>query len=214
MKVLEKNLSLREKILLLILAIIIIGFTYYFLVDQPVKNQIAAAHSHIADLESELSIEQAKLSSYNRMYDELESVKNGGIYTAMPSYNASHEERAYLDSVLSTTNSYNINFSDVTRNGEQIRRDFTVSYSVTSYEEAMDVLTRLHNAPQRCLIGDVSCSVVNQNVENAVSHYLVNCVATFYETLVGGTPDAGLPADESASDMAATATAEAVDSLF
>lgn len=214
MKSLEKELSLREKILLLILAIIIIGFAYYFLVDQPVKDQTRAAQSRIEDLETELSIVQMRLADYNRMQSELDSVKNGGLYTTMPSYNASHEERAYLDSVLSSANHFSVNFSDVTRNGDQIRRDFVVNFSVSTYEKAMEIVTNLNNAPQRCLISDVTCNTINTNVEEAASHYMVNCICTFYETMVGGTPDAGLPVDESLSDTAAAATAEAVDSLF
>lgn len=214
MKALEKELSLREKILLLILAIIILGFAYYFLVDQPVKNQEAAAQSRIADLETELSIVQAKLGTFKMMEEELGSIKNGGFYSTMPSYNASHEERQYLDEVLSSADQFSVNFSDVTRNGDQIRRDFSISFSVLTYDKAMDIIARLNSSPERCLIGNVSCAAVHYNNSKEVTSIVVNGTATFYETMVGGVVDAGLPADESVSDAAAAATSEAVDSLF
>ena len=57
------------------------------------------------------------------------------------------------------------------------------------------IFSDLTDGPFRCLIGDIACSVTNQNNEAGLS---VSATATFYETMVGGTPDAGLPADTSA----------------
>ena len=57
------------------------------------------------------------------------------------------------------------------------------------------IFSDLTGGPFRCLIGDIACSVTNQNNEAGLS---VSATATFYETMVGGTPDAGLPADTGA----------------
>jgi hypothetical protein len=50
------------------------------------------------------------------------------------------------------------------------------------------------------LISDLRCSAVSSGTMNDDSQISVNATATFYETMVGGTPDAGLPATSAAAN--------------
>jgi hypothetical protein len=50
----------------------------------------------------------------------------------------------------------------------------------------------------RCLIGNCSCKTVRvKNLREQTTYLSVNATATFFETMVGGVADAGLPADTS-----------------
>ena len=53
---------------------------------------------------------------------------------------------------------------------------------------------KLADSKWRCLVGDVQCSqIIGPNYETG--YFTVSATATFFETMVGGTPDAGLPAE-------------------
>ena len=69
---------------------------------------------------------------------------------------------------------------------------FTLQYETTSYKTAQKILESLCESRDRCLVGDIRCNITETGTTT------VNAAATFYETMVGGTPDAGLPTDSAA----------------
>lgn len=192
MKVLSRDFTTKEKLLLLLLSLVLVGLAYYQFVDQPVRSALAAAQSEAESLNAELRTVEEKLERMRRMRAELEDVTAGGTATEMGSYNNSKEEIASLNDILSEALQYYITFANVTRSGDQIRRNFTLQFTTDSYETMEHMLSALSQNHHRCLIGDVQCAASrNENVmEGNIS---VNATATFFETMVGGTPDAGLP---------------------
>ena len=194
MKIVTREFTTREKVLLLILSLILIALVYYQFVDQPVKREIEAANSQAENLSVELQIVEAKLETMRKMALEMEDITKGGAASVMGSYNNSKEEMEILNDVLENTLQYSISFANVTRDGDQIRRNFSIMFSVGSYEAMETVLKKLADSKWRCLVGDVQCSqIIGPNYETG--YFTVSATATFFETMVGGTPDAGLPAE-------------------
>lgn len=197
MKILSRDFTLKEKILLLILSLVLIGLAYYQFVDQPVRSELAAAQSEKEAIQIELNAVQAQLAQLKKMEEELTDLSGDNSLGVMGSYNNSKAEIALLNDILGDTQQYSISFSDVTRNGNLIRRNFTLQFTTSSYEEATRMLTRLSRSECRCRLGNVYCVSEDGNVlEGPV---LVGATATFYETMVGGKEDAGLPKDQAAA---------------
>ena len=198
MKVLSRDFTTKEKVMLVIFALLILGLLYYYLIDQPVRNEIARCEVEKAELEVELAQVTEKLKTLETMKEELETIEASGDVSEMKSYNASKEEIRMLNDALSHTEQYAITFSSVTRDGDQIRRNFTVEFTALNYDTMSLILSDLADCPLRCRVADIQCSRRNRyNVYNYDdSAYLVTATATFYETMVGGTPDAGLPASK------------------
>ncbi len=192
MKVISREFSLKEKILLLLLSLVLVGLAYYQFVDRPVRETVTSAHRETQELKTELKTVEAKLEKMRRMRSEIEDVTAGGTASEMYSYNNSKAEIALLNDILGDTLQYAITFENVTREGDQIRRDFSLQFTVDKYDAVEGVLQALNGSPYRCLIGDVRCSA-NRDGNIMDGNVTVNAVATFYETMVGGTPDAGLP---------------------
>lgn len=192
MKVLSRDFTLKEKLLLLLLGLILVVLAYYQFVDKPVRAALESAHAEAEALTVELHDVEEQLESMRRMRSELEDVTASGTATEMGSYNNSKEEIASLNDILSDTLQYSINFANVTRSGDQIRRNFTLQFTSDNYENMERVLSALAENHHRCLIGEVRCTASrNSNIMDG--NVSVNATATFYETMVGGTPDAGLP---------------------
>ena len=133
-----------------------------------------------------------------KMRSEMEDITAGGTVSEMGSYNNSKAEIAMLNDILAETQQYSITFADVTRSGDQIRRNFTLQFTVNSYSTMDSVISQLANCHYRCLLGDVRCTSSRSDDlrEGAIS---VSATATFFETMVGGTPDAGLPETKATS---------------
>ena len=198
MKILSREFTPKEKVLVLILCLLLLGLAYYQFVDQPVREALANAQAEAEALNTELTAVEAKLAKMRRMRNEMDDITAGGTASEMGSYNNSKAEIAFLNDVLSSAVKYTITFSDVTRNGDQIRRNFTLQFTASTYEAAEELLSRLSASHYRCLIGDVRCTAA-RNGDVLSEEITVNATATFFETMVGGTPDAGLPASEKAT---------------
>ena len=195
MKILSRDFSRAERILLAFLAVVLICLVYYRFVDQPVRTALTTAHSERDSLQTEVDAVELQIARMTKMQDELQRLKNGETVSMMASYNNSKAELALLNDALSAATKYAVTFADVTREGDQIRRDFTLQFTAPDYGTMKAILSELAISPYRCLIGDISCSTGNREGSTEIN---VSATATFYETMVGGAPDAGLPADTSA----------------
>ena len=189
MKILSRDFTRAEKILIAVLVLILLGLAYYQFVDKPVRQSIANAQSEADMLQTELTAAQARLAAAQKVKNSLDELEASGQMSWMGSYNNSKAEVAFLNGILADTLQYSVSFANVTRAGNQIRRSFTLEYRTGSYASAHEIMARLCQSHDRCLVSDASCSMEDSG------EVVVRQAATFYETMVGGTPDAGLPAD-------------------
>ena len=193
MKMFSRDFTRTEKILIAILALILLALVYYQFVDKTVRDTITYANIEARSLETQIEAAQAKavrLASLQRSMDEL---REKGELSWMPSYNASKPEVAFLNDVLKDTLSYSVEFASVTRSGDQIRRSFKLRYATGGYRAAREIIEALRSGENRCIVGDITCKISTLGLTS------VDASATFYETMVEGTPDAGLPADSAAA---------------
>lgn len=201
MKIMSRDFTTREKIMLLVLTLILIAIGYYVLIDQPIRTSINEAKSQQEELETEMMLLQTKAASLSRMQSELDSIEASGSLGKMGSYNNSKAELDELNQILQDATTYDISFSDVTRDGDLIRRAFSLSFSASDYDKAADLVNRLCTGEWRCIVSDIRYAATEGDDLN-VGGVSVGVTATFYETMQGGKADSGLPADTSAGAAA------------
>lgn len=202
MKIMSRDFTKREKVLIVVLIVILAALCYYWFVDIPVRNGINEATSRKESLQLELDSVNQKIADLQQMDRELANLGNSGRAGYMGSYNNSKAELAQLNDVLSKTEEYAIAFADLTREGDLVRRGFTIQFTTNGYDDAKKTIIDLENSEYRCRIGDLACEPdTNSEEEVDLKHWKgkiqVSATATFYETMVGGVADEGLPADES-----------------
>ena len=187
MSIMSRDFTTGEKVLLVILSVILLGLFYYQFVDVPVRDAIASYKADAEMAQTQIDILQARVLHLKGIQDNLNELEESGNLSYMGSYNNSKEEVAFLNDILEDTMEYSVTFSSISRNGDQIRRNFTLQYKTRTYDEARRIINKLVNGKYRCLVDDIRCNVDINGTST------VNQTATFYETMVGGTPDAALP---------------------
>lgn len=187
MRTLDREFTLAERILLVVLVVILLGLVYYYFVDVPVRDTIASNEADLQMYQTQIDALQVRVMQLQRIRNNMDELEAQDMLTYMGSYNNSKAEVAFLNEVLQKAMEYTITFQDVTRNGDQIRRNFTLQYKTKTYDEARKIIKKLINGENRCLVKDIRCSVAEDGVTT------VNQSATFYETMVGGEIDSGLP---------------------
>ena len=208
MKRLSRDFTRGEKALLLILALILVGLTYYLVVDRPVRSALESARTEKEALVTERTTLQGQIARMEKMEKELESIRANPGVSQMGSYNNSKAELDFLNELLAETEEYNVSFTGVTRDGDQVRRNFNLKFTVQDFATAERLLKKIYACDMRCLINDISYSKTRTYYNSADRlHYArdyyervnVSATATFYETMVGGTADAGLPSSGKAA---------------
>ena len=177
------NFSKKEKIMIFVLALLLIGLIYYRFIYITVNNAIESANSEAQALQTELDISMARLAKIKSAESKMES----GMQR-MGSYNSIKAETAFLNTVLADASDYSVSFAAVTRDGNQVRRNFSLRYTAPSYASAVKIMRELTTGEYRCLVGDVRCSIAGGGATT------VDLTGTFYETMVGGQADSALPA--------------------
>ena len=208
MKRLSRDFTRGEKALLLLLALVLVGLTYYLVVDRPVRSALESARAEKEALVTERTTLQGQIARMEKMEKELESIRANPGVSQMGSYNNSKAELDFLNELLAETEEYNVSFTGVTRDGDQVRRNFNLKFTVQDFATAERLLKKIYACDMRCLINDISYSTTRTYYNSADRlHYArdyyervnVSATATFYETMVGGTADAGLPSSGKAA---------------
>ena len=192
MKILSRDFTIREKIIILVLLVLLLGLAYYQFVDKPVRSALETAASEKSALETELTAVKAKVAQLEKMKNEIDDITRTGAYAKMPSYDNSKEVIALLNDVLGSTG-YSITFSNRVQSGNMVRRNITLRFTADSRDTIKKVFKQLTGSDYRCLVGDMSISPSSSSGKSS-STYTVTATVTFYETMVGATTNQGLNA--------------------
>lgn len=194
MKVLSRDFTTKEKVLLLVLVVILIGLVYFQFVYKPITASIEKAENQKENLKSELEAVNTRITMLTKMKNEVDDITTEGTLKAMPSYNNSKNVNKLLNDVLGDMD-FALVFSPVEKDGDQIRRRVQLTVNTPDADSVKTVFSELTGSEYRCLIENVSCAPKKER--NADSNEMtIVANLTFFETMVGGKADAGLPVEE------------------
>ncbi|WP_026509074.1 hypothetical protein [Butyrivibrio sp. LC3010] len=194
MNILNRAFTKNEKILLVILLLVIIGAGYYLFVSTPIEQSIEAARKEQNSLNVELQATQDKIKSMEAMSDDINTNKKAEL-SYLPSYNAGKKELDFLHDTLNKTMDYSVRFTDITREGDLIRRMWEMTFTVRNYAEAERIIKKLEESENRCLIEDMVVTPYKLKTNLNDNEVTVKLTGAFYETMHDGVPDKELPED-------------------
>ena len=190
---LSREFSTREKILILVAAILALGLLYYFFVFSYFKNQIALYDT--AALNDELMVEQSKAMKINQMRQIIDE-SQGKIKGDLSVYNNQSAEIIEMGIIFDEdADNVSLNWSDPILTGTIVRRGVTINFHCESYQNFKNVLRKMSEMKYRCLIGNVLLSDNDKNNEQGIEYSTdlnSSIKVTFFETTEGATNLAGL----------------------
>ena len=156
----KKQLTVREKVLMCILAVLLIVCAYYYAFNTPIMQKVIEYEGEIQFLEEQNEILDAQVEKMNQMKAELEAIASAemGTVNELPAYDNSYNVMYSLANILKDTYQYKVNFVEIEEEESIVRRNINMTYSCSSYEEAKAVFEKLYKSEYRTLIKDVSCS--------------------------------------------------------
>lgn len=175
----KRQFSLRERILMIILALLLIVCVYYILVEKPVQDTLVDASQRQSEAQSQLTIASAQLKKMRQMQSALEELEQSA-QADVPDYDNFKNVVDLLNGAMAMTDEYSLNFQPVTNDGAIARRTIQMSFRCDSYATAKRVMQRMLDSDYRCRITamSVSCGSGSDISKTDVS---VSASITFYE---------------------------------
>ena len=175
-----KKMTVREKVLMGILGVLVLFCVYYFVFLVPTTEKIDACMNENLTIEEQLVIYDATAEKKKMMETELEAIFNGekGDVKELPAYDNGHNVMNQLSYILADTEEYEISFSSVEEVDSTVRRGVTLNFSCKTYEMAKRVLTEIYNSDYRCILKDL---YLNCKEDNEQTTYNVIVDVVFFE---------------------------------
>ena len=177
----KRNLTKREKVLLIILAALLLGFCYFKLIHEPVRDAILDAAERQSVAETETMLELGRYQQMRKLEAELEALaaEGGEDQYELPAYDNLQSVMIQLNAILSVSREYSLTFGDlhVSESG-LVSRPIRMTLTAGSYETARSIINNLSQCPYRCRISDISVSAYDSVAYEPVE---LSLTVTFYE---------------------------------
>lgn len=156
----KKQLTVREKVLMCILAVLLVICAYYYAFYTPVLQKIADFKNEMIFLEEQNLLLDAQVKRMDEMKQELDAITSGemGNIKELPAYDNSQNVMNSLSFILKSASQYNVSFSSVEEEESTVRRNINLSYDCGSYEAAKSILEQIYESEYRSIIKDVHMS--------------------------------------------------------
>lgn len=179
-----RSFTKREKVLLIILAVLLVGCFYYLFVLQPALNTISSAESRYTALQDEILIQQTVALKKAELQQQIAEAEAAGVnQKTLPAYDNTKNELAALNGILAEANSYSITFADADTSQSLIRRGVSISFTTDSYAAAQSVLAKLINCQYSCLVTDITITAGSAGSTSSTGSVSSTAAVTFFETL-------------------------------
>ena len=175
-----KKMTVREKVLMGILGVLVLFCVYYFVFLVPVTEKIDACVNESLSIEEQLVIYDATAEKKKMMESELEAIFNGekGDVKELPEYDNSQNVMNQLSYILADAEKYEISFSSVEEEDSTVRRGVTLNFTCKTYELAKRILSSVSKSDYRCILKDL---YINTNENNGETSYNVIADVVFFE---------------------------------
>ncbi len=178
---LSRKFTTREKVLLLILAVILLAELYFLLVHQRVERELAEAQSRTETATAAYNVARMKAEQKREMQKKIQEALKDESVRPLPDYDNSTNVVAYLNGVLAAAEEYNLVFNAVTVSNYVAVRPISMSFRCQGYAAARDIVAQLENGPYYCEVTGLSMSAQSGGSDLTGEMVSVQMTAVFYE---------------------------------
>ena len=178
----NRSLSKRETVLLVIMILLIIGIGYYKFILEPINNSVDNYMMMTQDEQDQIMQNTALIQKKKAMEAELEELFAQGTPTAIPSFDNSGILMVELHSILDDSLDYTLSFGDTAglKCGYLLRRPIKMEFRTADYYDARRIINRIHGSDNISQISDLEIALLDRD-DNGEGAVKVTMVVTYFE---------------------------------
>lgn len=180
---LSRRFTSRERIMMLVLALVLAAALYLIAVHNPVRNSIVEAQAERVTLQTELDSQQKLAERLAEMQAALDEVASSSeAWAITPDYDNVRNVVKLLNTALANASGFDLRFAPVTFDESFAVREISMVFTTESYRVAADVIKEIANGPYSCDVGVLRIDSVNSDAENIMQGELtISMTVTYYE---------------------------------
>ena len=176
----NRELTKREKVLLLIFAVLLIAVGYYKLLLEPINSQIESYRSLTQEEQMQMETAQLQAARMKQMEAEIAQAKAAGIERTIPDYDNSAVLLPQLYQIMDSTIEYAMDFDEITFEGNIAARPVQIEFETANYQKARRVIDKLCTTGYAMQIEDMTIQEARTTDKRSVHTYLS---ITFFEAV-------------------------------
>ena len=178
----NRSLSKRETVLLVIMILLIIGIGYYKFILEPINSSVDNYMMMTQDEQDQIMQNTALIQKKKAMEAELETLFAQGTPTPIPNFDNSGILMVELHSILDDSLDYPLSFGDTSslKCGYLLRRPRQMEFRAADYYDARRIINRIHDSNNISQISDLEISLVDR-YDDEEGSVKVTMVVTYFE---------------------------------
>lgn len=140
----NRELTKREKTLLLVLVVLVLVLGYCKLFLEPIDRQITSFRTNTDIEQAELDTDRVRLAQLEQMQQAIAAIKASGQERALPQYDNDQALMTELDKLMAATLQYEVDCTEgTTQEGYLVLRPVTLTYQTASYAQSRQIIDAL-----------------------------------------------------------------------
>ena len=183
----------REKVLLLVLAVLIIVIGYVKLILQPINEEIESYEGLTMEEQTAFSANQIKAARMNLMEKEIEKAKAKGVRREVPAYDNSSNLLPGLYQIMESSVDYSLDFGELVYDGNVVQRPVEMTFQTRTYKQARAIIDKLYKSGYAMQITDVNIGTKKATDTQLVS---TSMSVTYFEENLNYVPEADIASED------------------
>ena len=168
----KKEFTKREKILLLVLAVLVIGLGYYKFVLQPINSKISDYRNMESELQLEYEQNQIKAARINMMEKEIQKAQADGIKRMVAPYDNSVNLMPELYGIMKSSIDYSLDFGELEFESDFVKRPVEITYDTSTYKQARAIIDKLYSSQYAMQVDDLTIQTREATDRQVVTTYI------------------------------------------
>ena len=178
----NRELTRREKTLLLVLIVVVLVAGYCKLILIPINDQISSYRLNMEAEQTELDANQGKMAQMQKMQKAIEEIKAAGEKRTIPQYDNSVKLMIELHEIMSDTLDYSLDCSAGTVQQDYIMlRPIVMTFRTSTYAQARQIVDRLCSSENISQISDMNMNTYTEGRNSGTVE--TTLVITYFEIM-------------------------------
>ncbi len=174
----NRELTGREKAMLLIFIVLVIVLGYYKLILEPINDQVADYRESTSQEQTELATELVRLQQMRKMEQSVEELRQSGKAKPIPAYSNSRQLMVELHRILAAATDYSLDFSaGVSEEDYIVLRPINLTFTTGTYAQSRAIIDALSGSDYLNKISDLNIQVKKENASGVET----SMVITYFE---------------------------------
>lgn len=175
----NRELTKREKALLLVLVVMVLALGYFKLILEPINDQITSLRFAAETEQAQLDTDLAKMAQMEQMRKVIADMKASGQMRSLPKYDNDEVLMEELHELMAATLEYSLDCTAGTTQEDYIvLRPVVITYRTASYAQARQIIDKLSSSLNINHLSNVSI-----NWDKQKNTYETTLAITYFEII-------------------------------